>query len=97
MVVPQFIWLLICDSVWQQILSVVRELRRIFNDSKTEQALKKFILKLVSPAAESLGWEPSTGESYLQASIRPSLLLSAAGAGHQPYHLYHCPEHTDSW
>lgn len=71
-------------SVWQQILGTLGELRSVFGDEKVQAALKKFTLKLITPATENIGWKSPPGESYLQASLRPALILSASGAGHEP-------------
>lgn len=45
--------------------------------------LKRFALKLVSPAVEKIGWEFNTGEDYLTAQLRKLLITMAGNAGHK--------------
>jgi aminopeptidase N len=45
--------------------------------------MKKFHLKLISPAAEKVGWDFKDGEGFLVGQMRAALLLSAGLAGHQ--------------
>ena len=71
-------------SVWQQILATLAGVRSVFSDEKVQAALGRFTLKLIAPATEKIGWESLAGESYLQASLRPALILSASSAGHEP-------------
>jgi aminopeptidase N len=70
--------------VWSQISSSLSKVRAVFSTNKAVYAgLEKFTLKLVSPAAESIGWEFSAHEDYLTGQLRKLLLGVAAGAGHQ--------------
>ena len=70
--------------VWSQVLSSLGHIRTVFADNeKVASGLQKFQLKLVTPAAEKLGWEFKDSEDYLTSQLR-SLLISAAGlAGHE--------------
>jgi aminopeptidase N len=70
--------------VWQQITSSLATVKRVFSGNKEiSNALKKFTLKLVSPAAEAIGWDFPKGEDYLTGQSRKLLLGSAASSGHQ--------------
>ncbi|KAK5462404.1 hypothetical protein LTS15_002116 [Exophiala xenobiotica] len=70
--------------VWQQIASSLSKVRSVFSTNKEISAgLKKFSLKLVSPAAEAIGWEYPKDEDWLTGQSRKLLLGYAAGAGHQ--------------
>jgi len=44
--------------------------------------LKKYSLKLITPAVEKVGWEFKEGESYLVGQLRAALILSAGLIGH---------------
>jgi len=70
--------------VWQQIVVCLNLVTAVFSEDKALAAgLSAFVLKLVSPAAEKIGWEPSEGEDYLTSQLR-SVLLSTAGLyGHK--------------
>jgi aminopeptidase N len=70
--------------VWTQISSSIYKVRSTFSSNKTLlAALKKYTLKLVSPAAESIGWTFAPNEDYLTGQLRKLLLAMAAGAGHE--------------
>jgi len=70
--------------VWGQITTSLSKARSVFSDNKeVSAALKKFALKLFSPAAEKIGWDFPEGEDYLTGQLRKLLLGYAAGAGHQ--------------
>ena len=70
--------------VWQQITTSLGTVRRVFSGNKEiSDALRKFTLKLVSPAAEAIGWDVPSGEDYLTGQSRKLLLGTAASAGHQ--------------
>jgi len=47
--------------------------------------LKEFQLKLVSAAAEKIGWDFPEGESLLTGQLRALLIAQAGLAGHQRY------------
>ena len=70
--------------VWSQVSSSLSNVRSVFATNKEVSAgLKNYALKLVSPAAESIGWEFPDGEDYLTGQLRKLLLAMAAGAGHE--------------
>jgi len=47
------------------------------------KALKKFMLKLVTPAVEKIGWEFKDGENYLTGQLRVLLIGAAGVAGYE--------------
>lgn len=70
--------------VWQQIGMSLSKIRAVFSSNQEISAgLKKFALKLYSPAAEQIGWEFSENEDFLTGQLRKLLLAAAAGAGHE--------------
>ena len=70
--------------VWSQVSSSLSKVRSVFSTNKQISAgLKKFTLKLVSPAAESIGWEFPKDEEWLTGQLRKLLLAMAANAGHE--------------
>ncbi|KAK4938387.1 hypothetical protein LTR10_021186 [Elasticomyces elasticus] len=70
--------------VWSQIASSLSKVRSVFSTNKEiSTGLKKFSLKLFSPAAEAIGWEFPEGEEWLTGQSRKLLLGYAAGAGHE--------------
>jgi ERAP1-like C-terminal domain len=75
--------LMIC-SVWSQISSSLAKCRAVFaSNQRVSNGLKKFVLDLVSPAAEKIGWEFKDDEDYLTIQLRKLLLGMAGGAGHE--------------
>ena len=70
--------------VWQQIASSLSKVRSVFSSNEQiSSAMNKLTLKLVSPAAEKVGWQFSDHEDYLTGQMRRLLLSVAAGAGHE--------------
>jgi aminopeptidase N len=70
--------------VWSQISSSLSSVRSVFSSNKeVSDGLKKFTLKLVSPAAESIGWDFNDKEDYLTGQLRRLLIAMAGGAGHE--------------
>lgn len=70
--------------VWQQISMSLSKVRSVFSSNEQISAgLKKFALKLYSPAAEKIGWEFPADEDFLTGQLRKLLLAAAAGAGHE--------------
>lgn len=70
--------------VWAQILGSLGKVRGAFSENEeVSEGLKKYLLKLISPAVADIGWDAAPGESDLTSQLR-SLLLSSAGAnGHK--------------
>jgi len=70
--------------VWQAIQGSLSKVRSVFASNKeVAAALKKFTLKLVSPAVELIGWDFPKDEEWLTGQSRKLLLAAAAGAGHE--------------
>lgn len=69
--------------VWSQVMTSLSNLRSVFAGNEAiANGLKNFVRKLVTPAAENIGWEFKPGEDYLLGQLR-KLLISAAGhSGH---------------
>lgn len=58
--------------------------RNVFSDTgDISEALKKYELKLVTPAVEQVGWEFKEGEGFLIGQLRALLILIAGLLGHQ--------------
>jgi hypothetical protein len=75
--------LTILDRVWSQLASSLGNLRSIFTGNEpVATGLKKFVLNLVTPAAEEIGWEFKEGEDYLTGQLRRLLISVAGQAGH---------------
>jgi aminopeptidase N len=47
------------------------------------EALRKYHLKLITPAVEKVGWDFKEGEGFLVGQLRASLILSAGLVGHK--------------
>jgi aminopeptidase N len=59
-------------------------IRSIFSGTEdVSEGLKKFHLKLITPAVEKVGWEFKQGEGFLQGQLRAALILSAGLTGHK--------------
>lgn len=70
--------------VWSQISTSLANLRTVFSSNEVAAAaLKNFKLKLVTPAAEKIGWEFLPGEDYLTGQLRKLLISMAGDAGHE--------------
>jgi aminopeptidase N len=83
--------------VWCQISSSLHQVRSVFSSNKeVADGLKKYALKLVSPAAESIGWEFGDEEDYLTGLLRKLLIAMAGGAGHESI-IAEAKRRFDSW
>ena len=70
--------------VWAQIANSTSKVRAVFSTNpQVFDGLNKFLLKLVSPAADSVGWEFSKDEDWLTGQKRKLLLGLAASAKHE--------------
>ncbi|KAF2826450.1 hypothetical protein CC86DRAFT_351136 [Ophiobolus disseminans] len=70
--------------VWSQILTNIGNVRSVLAGSDdVSEALRKYHLKLITPAVEKVGWDFKDGESFLTGQLRASLILSAGVVGHQ--------------
>ena len=70
--------------VWNQITDSLGEIRTVFSaDNGLAPALRAFTLRLVSPAAERLGWAFAPDEDFLTGQQRALLISTAGACGHQ--------------
>ncbi|KPI37465.1 Alanine/arginine aminopeptidase [Cyphellophora attinorum] len=70
--------------VWAQVASSLSKVKSVFSENKEVSAgLKKFSLKLVSPAVEASGWEFKQDEEWLTGQLRKLLIGLAANSGHE--------------
>ncbi|KAF2232098.1 hypothetical protein EV356DRAFT_505714 [Viridothelium virens] len=71
--------------VWAQLTDSLSEIRSIFSadDDHLAHALRAFTLRLVSPAAEKVGWEFTAQEDFLTGQLRANLLSTAGACGHE--------------
>jgi aminopeptidase N len=70
--------------VWSQILTNIGNVRSVLSNSdEISEGLRKYHLKLVTPAVEKVGWDFKDGESFLTGQLRASLILSAGVVGHE--------------
>jgi aminopeptidase N len=70
--------------VWSQILLNLGNIRSIFSATDDiSEGLKKFQLKLITPAVEKVGWDFKEGEGFLKGQLRAALILSGGLNGHQ--------------
>lgn len=69
--------------VWSQVLGSIGTVKAVFSEEETiSDALKKFTLKLVTPAVEKIGWESSPKDDFLTTQLRALLILTAGLNGH---------------
>ena len=72
------------SSVWSQVVSSLANVRSIFADNEAiAKGLQEFRLRLLTPAAEKIGWDFGPNEDFLQIQLRALLLSSAGGVGHK--------------
>ncbi|MCJ1285352.1 hypothetical protein MMC26_004692 [Xylographa opegraphella] len=70
--------------VWSQISKSLNNIQSIFAGNKAiDDGLRKFILELVTPATENIGWESSPKEDNLTTRLRSLLIATAGSAGHE--------------
>lgn len=70
--------------MWSQILTNLGNVRSIFSGTEDiSEGLKKYSLKLVTPAVEKVGWEFKQGEGFLIGQLRAALISSAGLLGHK--------------
>jgi len=70
--------------VWSQILGSLSTVKSVFADDEAiSLGLKKFVLKLVTPAVERIGWESSANDDFLTGQVRALLTITAGLNGHE--------------
>ena len=79
--------------VWSQILGSLATVKSVFaEDNAISEGLKKFTLKLITPAVEKIGWNSSPNDDFLTTQLRGLLLITAGLGGHEQLVL---PPSTD--
>ncbi|KAL8640968.1 MAG: hypothetical protein Q9228_002172 [Teloschistes exilis] len=75
--------LITSHRVWSQMMASLNNIRSIFAENNAvADGLKKFTLKLVSQATETIGWDFKPEEDYLTGQLRALLISTAGSAGH---------------
>jgi hypothetical protein len=70
--------------VWSQISGSLGTVKSIFSDNEAiSEGLKKFTLKLITPAVEKIGIEHKEGDDFLTSQLRSLLVLTAGLNGHE--------------
>jgi len=70
--------------VWSQILGSLATVKSVFAEhAEISEGLKKFTLKLISPAVEKIGWDSSPADDFLTSQLRALLILTAGLNGHE--------------
>jgi hypothetical protein len=70
--------------VWSQILGSIGTVKSVFSeDEDISASLRKFTLKLIEPAVEKIGWEPSSSDDFLATQLRSLLITTAGLNGHE--------------
>jgi hypothetical protein len=71
------------ERVWSQVLNSLGAVRSVFaTNPLISVGLEKFILQLVTPAVEKIGWKFDPEEGLRTGQLRSLLIGSAGGAGH---------------
>jgi aminopeptidase N len=72
--------------VWAQVVKSLSNIQSIFaGNSEIEEGLKNYVLQLLTPATEKIGWEFAPEEDPLTSRLRSLLINTAGGAGHEAY------------
>ena len=70
--------------VWSQVLGSIGTVKSVFSENEEiAEGLKKFTLKLISPAVERIGWESSPDDDFLTSQLRSLLITTAGLNGHE--------------
>ncbi|KAF2767501.1 hypothetical protein EJ03DRAFT_276034 [Teratosphaeria nubilosa] len=70
--------------VWSEVLSTLGSIRQVFSsDEEVSAGLRTFTLKLVTAAADKIGWDFAPGEDYLTGQLRALLIATAGLMGHE--------------
>jgi hypothetical protein len=65
-------------TVWADLTSKLNELETVVSNTPYYEQYREFARNLYRKIGESLGWDPKTGESHLQAMLR-SLAVAKLG------------------
>jgi aminopeptidase N len=72
------------SSVWTRIIPSLGHVQQVFVEhADITAALRKFTLKLVTPAVERVGWDFAPDEDYLMGQLRGLLINQAGRLGHE--------------
>lgn len=70
--------------VWSQILGSLATVKSVFSENtEISEGLKKFTLKLITPAVEKIGYETGPNDDFLTSQLRSLLVLTAGLSGHE--------------
>ena len=70
--------------VWAQLSSTLGSLRSVFAQKKEVQdGLSAFVLYLITPILEKVGWEVKPEEGPLEGQLRALIISLAGSVGHQ--------------
>ncbi|CAG8957503.1 hypothetical protein HYFRA_00011485 [Hymenoscyphus fraxineus] len=70
--------------VWSQILGSLATVKSVFSENtEIADGLKKFTLKLITPAVEKIGYETGPNDDFLTSQLRSLLVLTAGLSGHE--------------
>ncbi|KAG9229002.1 aminopeptidase-like protein [Amylocarpus encephaloides] len=70
--------------VWSQILSSLNTVKSVFSENgAVSEALKRFTLKLITPAVEKIGFEAKSSDDFLTTQLRSLLIINAGLNGHE--------------
>lgn len=70
--------------VWQAIMTAIEKVQSIFApDAAISNGLKAFVLKLIDPMVDNLGWEAKAQENFTTTQLRSLLLQTAGKNGHK--------------
>ncbi|KAL8735688.1 MAG: hypothetical protein Q9181_002751 [Wetmoreana brouardii] len=70
-------------AVWTQMIASLSNIRSVFAENKAvAEGLRGFMLRLVSPATENIGWDSKANEDFLTGQLRSLLIGTAGSAGH---------------
>ncbi|KAL9596173.1 MAG: hypothetical protein Q9179_004710 [Wetmoreana sp. 5 TL-2023] len=73
-------------AVWAQMIASLSNIRSVFAENEAVAGgLKGFVLRLVSPALEYIGWDSKANEDFLTGQLRSLLIGTAGSAGHVAY------------
>lgn len=66
--------------VWDIIAGLIGNIKSVMDNEDLREAMKPFIVELVSKQLKRLGWDKQKNESYFDSLLRPTILGMAASA-----------------
>ncbi len=76
-------------ALWQIIGIYLRRLDRVV-ELQAQPTFQERVRRLLEPALDRLGWQPSPGESELDSKLRAQLVVLNAVIGHDTGSIEHC-------